>query len=285
VSALFGRPRIEHLDRYIARRQFDRALAAIQAELARRPDQPNLLLRRAEVLALSGQTEAAVAAYRELARRFAGEGFYAKAIALYKKILRLDPTQEGIEGELARLIEEDRRSRRPLAERLAQAHAAPAPGGGEAAEAAERYRRELEASALFAAFSSEALPDVLRSTTLRVFPEGATVVREGDPGSSLFLIVEGTVSVTTTGEDGEPIHLADLGPGDFFGEVSLLTGRPRTATIAATAPLTLIELRREDVERIAGRHPEVREVLDSFCRRRAEETVEAVIRRLRAGDG
>ena len=75
--------------------------------------------------------------------------------------------------------------------------------------------------------------------------------------------------------------LAELGPGDFFGEVSLLTGRPRTATITASTEITAIELDSESLDRIAEGHPEVRKVLEDFYERRAKDTVEAVIKRIR----
>ena len=85
----------------------------------------------------------------------------------------------------------------------------------------------------------------------------------------------------TRGERGEHLPLAELGAGDFFGEVSLLTGKPRTATITAKTAVIAIELTKHDVDRISAEHPEVRSVLEDFYQRRAHETVEAVIRRMR----
>jgi cAMP-dependent protein kinase regulator len=87
--------------------------------------------------------------------------------------------------------------------------------------------------------------------------------------------------VYTRGERGEHLPLAELGPGDFFGEVSLLTGKPRTATITAKEQVLAIELTKADVDRIAAEHPEVHKVLEDFYTRRAHETVEAVIRKMR----
>ena len=95
------------------------------------------------------------------------------------------------------------------------------------------------------------------------------------------MIVGGSVKVFTRTEGGGNVSLAELSPGDFFGEVSLLTGRPRTATITACGEVTAIELDRSSVDRIAEGHPEVRQVLEDFYERRAKETVEAVINRIR----
>jgi len=285
VSWPFSKPKFENLDHYLARKEYGKALKAVAEELKRNPSQFNLLLRQAEILGLAGNRDEAIRVYRELAQRYARDGFYAKAIALYKKILKLDPEREEIHQELTRVIEEDQASRRPLEERLRRAKAA----GQSAPETAEdrlalEQIKELEASALFAAFSGDALREVLTSTALRSFREGDIIVTEGEPGSSLFLIVSGHVKVFTRDEDGGHIPLAELGPGDFFGEVSLLTGRPRTATITAKEPVMAIELARESIDRIAETHPEVRSILEEFYERRARETVEAVIRRLRDGE-
>ncbi len=288
MSWPFSRPKFENLDHYLARKEYDKALKAVAEELKRNPSQFNLLLRQAEILGLAGNREEAIRIYRSLAERYARDGFYAKAIALYKKILKLDPDREEIHQELTRVIEEDRAANRPLEERLRSLAEYETPAGGkdEAEDdplAIERIK-ELEASALFAAFSGDALREILTSTALRSFREGDIIVTEGEPGSSLFLIVSGHVKVFTRDEHGGHIPLAELGPGDFFGEVSLLTGRPRTATITAKEPVIAIELAKESIDRIAETHPEVRTILEEFYEKRARETVEAVIRKLRGGE-
>lgn len=301
----FSRPKFENLDRYVANKEYEKALQAVANELMRNPSQFNLLLRQAEILGLAGNRDQAINVYRELAERYARDGFYAKAIALYKKVLRLDPGLEEIHGELAKLIEEDRRSRRPLDERLADAKvehepdsatatepAAPAPEAAAAAAVAtpaaeveqpsSQEAKEIQASTLFASFHEQALEEILTSTSLRSYHEGDIIVTEGEEGSSLFLIVSGEVKVFTRGQRGEHLPLAELGAGDFFGEVSLLTGKPRTATITAKGPVIAIELHKEDVDRIAETHPEVRKILEDFYTKRAQDTVEAVIRRMRS---
>lgn len=299
---IFRKPKFEHLDRYLANKDYDKALTAVADELKRNPSQFNLLLRQAEILGLAGNRDRAVKVYRELAERYARDGFYAKAIALYKKVLRLDPDLDDIHSELSRLIEQDQRSRLPLEERLAlepptdrpeididlddtpAEHPASPDGGGHADDGSARSK-ELEASRLFTAFPEGALEAILASTELRSYDEGDIIVTEGEQGSSLFLIVSGEVKVFTRGERGEHVPLAELGPGDFFGEVSLLTGRPRTATITARSEVTAIELAREDVDEITATHPGVVDVLKAFYERRAQQTVEAVIGRMRDGGG
>jgi cAMP-dependent protein kinase regulator len=273
---------IDELDRLLAQRDYAKALAVISKELRRRPGQLNLQLRRAEVLNLKGERTRAVTAYRKIAEAQARDGFYARAIAVYKKIRRIDPGQE-VEAELARLIEEDRQSKTATRregdpDRFERASEPPDPR--QAAEAKQEMK-ELQASTLFASFERDALEKILASTELRSFEQGDIIVTEGERGSSLYLIVGGTVKVFTRTKDGSNLPLAELGAGDFFGEVSLLSGRPRTATITASSAVTAVELDHDSLERIAGDHPEVRQVLEDFYERRAQHTVEAVIRRMR----
>ena len=281
----FNKPRFENLDKYLANKDYDKALTAVVGELKNNPSQFNLLLRQAEILGLAGNRDKAIALYKELAEKYAKDGFFAKAIALYKKVLRLDPELDEIHAELARLIDEDAKENLPLEQRLAidqaktkaKKQTQTSPGSAPSPEDKER-----KASALFSAFPKEALEDLLESTSLRSYQEGDIIVTEGEEGHSLFLLVSGEVKVFTRGERGEHLQLAELGAGDFFGEVSLLTGKPRTATITAKSVVNAIELTKSAVDGIATQHPGVRTVLENFYESRAQATVEAVIQEMRS---
>jgi len=270
-----SRSGIDNLDSYLAKKNYDKALDTIRKELAKHPNQLNLRLRQAEILDLQGQRDKAISMYRTIAEAQARDGFYARAIAVYKKILRLDPEQD-VHSDLARLIEDDQLTK--IADRRRREN------GGVIEQkkvSVDQELKELQSSTLFSSFEREALVEIVASTELRSYDEGDIIVTEGEPGSSLFLIVGGRVRVFTRTDDGGNLQLAELGPGDFFGEVSLLSGKPRTATITARTQVTAIELDRASVDRIAENHPEVKKVLEDFYERRIQDTVEAVIRRLR----
>ncbi len=273
-----SRVAIDQLDRYFAKKEYDKALEVIKKQLVKNPNQLNLRLRQAEILDLQGKRDKAIFIYRDIAETQAKDGFYARAIAAYKKILKLDPEQN-VHSEMARLIEEDRRTKIGNQERYELTGVT-----DEEPSTTNQDLKELQASTLFSSFEREALVEIIASTELRSFCQGDIIVTEGEVGSSLFLVVGGAVKVFTRTEDGGNMPLAELGPGDFFGEVSLLTGRPRTATITAGTEVTAIELDRASLDRIAEGHPEVRKVLEDFCERRAKNAVEAVIRRIRENE-
>lgn len=81
-------------------------------------------------------------------------------------------------------------------------------------------------------------------TRSRHLPAGAVIFRQGDPGEEMFVISAGRVSLRL-GSEGHEREIAVLGPGEFFGEMSLLGTRPRTATAVATADTALLPVRRE----------------------------------------
>jgi len=87
------------------------------------------------------------------------------------------------------------------------------------------------------------------------FGIGESIVREGDDGDSLFIIREGTVEVLAA-SDGKQVHIRDLGPPAFFGEMALMTGEKRLATIRARSDVELLELNRDAFGELFKNHPE-----------------------------
>jgi CRP/FNR family transcriptional regulator, cyclic AMP receptor protein len=85
------------------------------------------------------------------------------------------------------------------------------------------------------------------------FMEGATIVRQGEPGDAFYVIVEGEAKV----KDQSGRTLSRLIPGDFFGEISLMDGGPRTATVVAETNLTALALSRKDFAALLHSEPKV----------------------------
>jgi hypothetical protein len=86
---------------------------------------------------------------------------------------------------------------------------------------------------------------------------GTVVIRQGDPADRFYIIDAGRFEVTQTGEDGEERSLRELGPADPFGEIGLLTGSPRTATVTARTDARLFSLDRDDFLELVGSGPDL----------------------------
>ena len=83
----------------------------------------------------------------------------------------------------------------------------------------------------------------------RLLGPGSVVVRQGGPGESLFVVAEGALDVTVNG-DGVQVPLDRIVPGDVFGEISLPTDAPRSATVTAATDAVVFEIAQQDLEPI-----------------------------------
>ena len=97
---------------------------------------------------------------------------------------------------------------------------------------------------------SDASLDLLASKLVeRRFDVGATVVAEGEPGRSMFIVQSGELGVSKLAGSGRVIRLAGLEPGDFFGEMTLIEMQNRSATVVAESPTVLYELTARELYR------------------------------------
>ena len=114
----------------------------------------------------------------------------------------------------------------------------------------------LRSIRLFEPFSEEQLRSIAPFADETSVPEGEQLVREGDFSYQLIGIEEGTAEVRRGGE-----RVAELGPGDFFGEIGVMERSLRTASVVATAPMRLITLTSWELRRMERDLPDVIEQL------------------------
>jgi CRP-like cAMP-binding protein len=101
----------------------------------------------------------------------------------------------------------------------------------------DAYLDHLASVPLFASCSRKELQTIARASDELSIPAGKTLVEQNDVGRECFVILEGSASVKRNGR-----KVATLGPGAYFGELSLLDKGPRTATVTADTPLTVLVL-------------------------------------------
>ncbi|HEX7150977.1 MAG TPA: cyclic nucleotide-binding domain-containing protein [Thermoanaerobaculia bacterium] len=239
----------------LAKREYARAVPLLKREHEKYPSNPRIRLQYADALAGATMLEEAVEQYEATAQYYDDNGLTVQAIAVRKKA-------EKMRDQLS--------AKKPVVEEVA-------------GKSEPLFERQVPKSPLFEVLTPEEREAFIREMELETHDEGSVIITEGDPGSSMYLIVSGEVKIYTrsTTVGSGTVYLAKLGEGDFFGEVSVLTGKPRTATITASQRTDLLRLDREKLDGALAKHPGIRKVLDDFYKKRAKHTVEAMIETLR----
>lgn len=249
-----------------------------------------------DLYARLGKKSDAIAAYLETMNRYASGGQFFKAIALCKVILSIDSSHATAHERLASLYS---KTRAPAASPAPRPPAAPPPmaplelasfrmieleteepaAGSEAEEelllevVAEPEPEapppamqggELPVIPLFSQLDRDEFLAVLKGgMEVHAFSPGMNIVTEGAPGGGMFAIVQGQVAVLH-----DERKVAQMGEGDFFGEMALISRSKRLATVQAESHVVALEFPRDAMERVFKDHPGVAVALDAFYRER-----------------
>ncbi|HVQ30294.1 MAG TPA: cyclic nucleotide-binding domain-containing protein, partial [Vicinamibacteria bacterium] len=328
------------VDELIAKKKYKKAIEVLRTEFQKGSREPRLRQQLADVLVLAGRGREAVPILAGLADELARTGYAAKAIAVLKRIDKIDPGRADVARKLAGLIEAKPPERaeapqdfREIGVSLPPRAPAPAPSwppppsarteeeplvpgaplpvavsAAAAPRAMEPEAIEVEPeliddldlsletlvpteavtgdivrSPLFSDFSSAELLAVIGGLRLLTFEAGDIVITEGEPGDSLFVLTTGRVKAFVRNPAGRHVQVREMEEGEFFGEISILTGKPRTATVTAASRLELLELDRATLDAMTPGHPGVVKILPAFCHARAGSADEALVRGMAFG--
>ena len=327
----------------IARKNFPKAIEALRGLAQSKPHDRRLRLQLADVYVMAGREREAIPVLMTLADQEASDGFAAKAIAILKRIEKIEPGRRDVEDRLAKLIQDKSRRTQTVQkpanlpptsssgmsfgfeeiDSSSEIHlgvatpepapapdmpepsadlafdalpadmsftpdpVAPAPASDLVAEFDDSFAVEPDAeeapksqglsTPLFDGFSAEELVAVMRGLELVSFDAGDVIVAEGAAGDSMFILTSGKVKAYVKTPKGRSLKVQEFEEGDFFGEISVLTGKPRTATLTAAVNCDCLELTRTVLDEITKTHPGVREVLKKFQKERALSTVQAIM--------
>ncbi len=125
---------------------------------------------------------------------------------------------------------------------------------------------------IFQPFSNEAITYLREHMQGHHFSPGNAIVCQGDLTDSLYIIAKGVVGITVQLPDGSSLEVARKAAGDIFGEISLLTGEPRTATVTAITDAYLFEMRKKDIAPFISAEPAIAERLSAILTERKLDT-------------
>ncbi len=247
----------EKVQKYIDKADWKSAIAEMEKLFAIDPD-PIVRVRIGDALQKLNHKGDAVKEYIRAADLYAEKGFVVKALAQYKLALRLDPANKDAQKKMEGLHSNKTVSEfklEPIMEGEPQPTRSVIP--------------------LFSDLTQEEFNEFTKRMIIHTLPPGKPIVREGESGSSVFVLTRGTVRVYATIQ-GKRVDLAVLQPSDFFGEIAFLTGKPRTATVEAAETTDVLEVAEEDLRDMIQKWPRIKEVLQNYYEERVKSTMEKV---------
>jgi CRP-like cAMP-binding protein len=244
------------------------------------PGDTAAVLRLADALAAGGESREAVGILTRAGPKLQKSGKLLEAIAVYKKVMELDPRAEVTSSflaqiELKKILEAAAKSAGPAASEAEQPPSAGVAERRRKSEKVHALRREIPLLKDIPPFLFEL---VLEKIRLRTLAAGEKLFAEGDEGSYLAFVAAGELVASAKGDDGSSVRLGLLGPGDVAGEISFLSGVPRTATVEARTRAEILELDRNALTPLVKKH---RHVADALSRLFAERVLDGVLARSR----
>ncbi len=143
--------------------------------------------------------------------------------------------------------------------------------GSDRSGRSRRLMESISKVSFLSDFPEEQLAEVSQAAKLLRVKQGRTIVREGDLGRSMYIVLEGRVEVLTHDNEGKDVHVSYLDENQFFGEISFLTAAPRFATVRAATDTLICELSYESMKEVVRKSPAVKGVLDDYYRKRLRE--------------
>ncbi|UCF02491.1 MAG: cyclic nucleotide-binding domain-containing protein, partial [Deltaproteobacteria bacterium] len=135
-----------------------------------------------------------------------------------------------------------------------------------------RLQGALLSTPIFRSLGKKELRRLEDIANLHLFSASQLVFQEGDPGRSVYIILDGRVQVFTKDRQGKQFPLATLESNQFFGEMALLSGKPRSSSVATATESLLAEFSYKNMKRLMLRYPQIREVLVQYFREREEDS-------------
>jgi CRP-like cAMP-binding protein len=272
--------------RYFVLGDLHRSLRLYQRLLEAAPEDGDARLKIGDVLARLGARELAVKVYRAAARHLMRAGHPLPAIVANRALESLGESAGDLYGALAELYghqsnrigrfgarlappARDAEVAAPSLESLPQLDTLVAEAARLAAsEPALEYPTSLHPIPLFSELSHEGFLRVLATLTVHRLPDRHMVIREGEIGTSFFLVAAGEVRVFKQHVIGTVQELARLHDGALFGEMALLSAAPRSASVEVVGEADLLELHKAVLAQLAGELVPVAAALDHFARER-----------------
>lgn len=249
---------LESIQKLIGKADWKSVISEMEKLFALEPD-PIIRVRIGDAYQKLNNKADAVKEYIRAADLYAEKGAVVKALAQYKLALRIDPANK------------------PAHERIEALHSNKAVKEVKTGPTEQAKKTASSVIPLFAGFSQEEFNAFTKVMNVHPLPAGMPIVEQNDTGKSVYVIASGSVKIFTTLLSGERVDLAALGSGDFFGEISFLTGKPRTATVETTEDSVILEVTEDKLREITVQKPGIMDMLKKYSEMRTKGTMDKIL--------
>lgn len=250
---------IKDIDKYFAAKQYDRAIKLLHEIMTQNPKDLSIKLKLADAFYLWGKKKNAVDLLRKVAIEYARRGFMSKALAVKNKIARIDPHDNIDLSEFATKPEP------PVQKK-------------ETEEAESGVNLQTVLKSLFGDLSDDKIDEIYSKLVEYKTKVGEVIFEEGDSSDSMYIITRGAVKVVMNHE-GTVMELAVLKEGNYFGEVALLSGKSRTASVICSENSTFFILEKREFKALNNKYPMLRENLAATVENRAQSVIDKILKK------
>ncbi|MFT5356607.1 MAG: CRP-like cAMP-binding protein, partial [Polyangiales bacterium] len=275
----------DHADAHLFKGEHLQALHAYSVLVQLHPNDLDARLRVADTLLAMGEVQAAAFVYTILARHAANGGYPLRALVALKILEQLEPELGQVTDQIAALYGKGspKIGRGVRLSLVAEATALPEirldtpPPPEELLPAAAKIASDLSRIAaypetlppipIFSEVPPDAFARMLKTLRLVRHQGGQTIIQQGDAGTAFYVLVRGKVAVRRE-QNGEQQQLAELSDGAIFGEMALVSAKPRSASVVTLDDCDVLEFERESLVALAGEVVTLAAALDGFTRGR-----------------
>lgn len=267
--------------------RYDEAIQELELRVKRQPRDAYGHLKLAEVYGLKRMVAKAVDQYLYVVDLYTEDGFYDRALALLVKVSKVAPGDQAVAGRIVRVnrLKALEMSKSQVLQGLLESTADASPLDRLSPIEAQQIWQGISGSRLIERLSGDQLHRLMASVAVQDWNAGEVVAEKGSTVERMFLIASGTLEVGFhDAAGGRWIQLRTLGPGDLFGEGSVLEHRPWPATYRVLEKARLLRFDRQGLEKALTGNPDPLTLLEALRCQQNDRQVAMAVEKLSRGE-
>lgn len=243
-----------------------KTIQSLLDSIEKEPNNPSYYIKLSDLYLEEKKEQEAISLLFKAAKLFEGNSLFSQAIAIYKKIEKINPHHPQLKESLENFhikTSEFYTERKTDSQNLPRS------------DLSLLYQGEL-----FSSLDYNEFLELIKNAKIEKFIPGQIIISEGEKGEALYFLLSGKVKIITKSE-GKSIDLGYLEENDFFGEVSILTNKPRTATVIGMTNGELLIINKKDLQEAFQKNPTFKNKIEEFYKKRVYDTIDIFLKKLK----